>query len=31
VGKSEGKTPLESQRRRWITMDVREVGWGVMN
>jgi hypothetical protein len=32
VGKSEGKRPLERQRRRWengIKMDLREIGWGM--
>jgi hypothetical protein len=32
VGKSEGKRPLERQRRRWedgIKMDLKEIGWGV--
>jgi hypothetical protein len=33
-GKPEGKIPLERPRRRWdhnIDMDVREIGWGVMD
>jgi hypothetical protein len=31
VGKPEGKSPLERQRRRWedgMKMDLREMGWG---
>jgi hypothetical protein len=31
LGKSEGKTPLGTPRRRWednIVMDLREIGWG---
>jgi hypothetical protein len=31
VGKPEGKSSLERQRRRWedgIRMDLREIGWG---
>jgi hypothetical protein len=34
VGKAEGKRPLGGQRRKWeenIKMDLREIGWGVMN
>jgi hypothetical protein len=34
VGKPEGKRPLERQRRRWvdnIKMDLREIGWDVMD
>jgi hypothetical protein len=34
VGKPEGKRPLERPRHRWednIKMDLREVGWGVMD
>jgi hypothetical protein len=34
VGKPEGKRPLGRLRRRWvdnIKMDLREIGWGVMD
>jgi hypothetical protein len=34
VAKPEGKRPLRRQRRRWvdnIEMDLREIGWGVMD
>jgi hypothetical protein len=34
VGKPEGKKLLERSRRRWednIKMDLREIGWGVMD
>jgi hypothetical protein len=34
VGKPEGRRPLGRPRRRWednIKMDLREVGWGVMD
>jgi hypothetical protein len=34
VGKPEGMRPLGRPRRRWednIRMDLREIGWGVMN
>jgi hypothetical protein len=34
AGKPEGKRPLGRPRRRWvddIKMDLREIGWGVMN
>jgi len=34
VGKSEGKRPLGRPRRGWdgnIRMDVREIGWEVVN
>jgi hypothetical protein len=34
VGKSEGKRPLGSPKRRWmdnIKMDLRETGWGGMD
>jgi hypothetical protein len=34
VGKSEGKRPLGTPRRRWvdnIKMDLREIGWGSMD
>jgi hypothetical protein len=34
VGKPEGRRPLERSRRRWkdnIKMDLREVGWGVVD
>jgi hypothetical protein len=34
VGKPEGKRPLGRPRRRWvdnIKMDLREIGWDVMN
>jgi hypothetical protein len=32
LGNLEGKRPFERPRRRWedgITMDLREIGWGV--
>jgi hypothetical protein len=34
VGNPEGERPLGRSRRRWednIKMDVREIGWGVMD
>jgi hypothetical protein len=34
VGKPEGRRPPGGPRRRWednIKMDLREIGWGVMN
>jgi hypothetical protein len=34
MGVPEGKRPLEGHRRRWednITMDLREIGWDVMD
>jgi hypothetical protein len=34
VGKPEAKRPLGGLRRRWkdnIEMDLREIGWGVMD
>jgi hypothetical protein len=34
VGKPEGKRPLGRHRRRWednIKMDLREIGWGVVD
>jgi hypothetical protein len=34
VGKPEGKRPLEILRHRWVNnikMDLRELGWGVMD
>jgi hypothetical protein len=34
MGKPEGRRPLGRPRRRWednIKMDLREVGWGVMD
>jgi hypothetical protein len=34
VGKSEGKRPLGRPRREWvhnIKMDLREIGWGVID
>jgi hypothetical protein len=34
VGNSEGKKPLGKPRRMWddhIKMDLREIGWGVMD
>jgi hypothetical protein len=34
VGKSEGRTPLGIPRRRWeynIKIDLKEIGWGVMD
>jgi hypothetical protein len=34
VGKPEGRWPLGRRRRRWednIKMDLRDVGWGVMD
>jgi hypothetical protein len=34
VGKPEGRRPLGRPRRRWkdnIKMDLKEVGWGVMD
>jgi hypothetical protein len=34
VGKPEGKSPLKSSRRRWVTnikMDLRDIGWDGMD